>query len=156
MRTIKINGMPVELTEDLKEALESGGDSRKCRYPMYFRYVDVVYNDNAIVKFFGPNEGVHITTSHIGEKGKYSNEFVDHNTSMWEYIPHNEDRGLYHKQPIYAWNKGDTHGCVHGFYDAINDKVFGRDGTLPFSADYISDKPPMFMQRFMEKKRKLD
>lgn len=29
MRTIKINGMPVELTEDLKEALESGGDSRK-------------------------------------------------------------------------------------------------------------------------------
>ncbi len=127
MKTIKIKGN-IEVTKaELEEALKEF-NKPEFEYPMAFRSK---YNKDLIVLFDGIKSGNVIGKKSRYDIGHYAPDWTKHtNTTRWQQIPYDKERGFYHGQMVYCWDSDYTH-CVHiRFYDAINECVFGYSGNM--------------------------
>jgi hypothetical protein len=57
---------------------------------------------------------------------------IDYKSDLIKYlkpIPYNEEKGLYHKQPIWCWDEEACSARIIRFYDVVNDCTFMYDGS---------------------------
>lgn len=52
------------------------------------------------------------------------------NKNYWLDVPYDRERELYHGQPVYTWDKHDTHCRALKFYDALNGSIFTCSGCF--------------------------
>lgn len=72
-------------------------------------------------------------------------------STTWEQIPYDKERGFYHKQLVYAWDDKDTHQSSLRFYDAINKCCFSYAGKFyGWPYNNYSATMPEHMNEFKE------
>ena len=65
--------------------------------------------------------------SHL-DVGFTDTESAPHTDSVWQPVPYDKERNLWHGQPVEVWNDIETHKRERRFYDVINKKTFRYDG----------------------------
>ena len=148
-KTIRICGVDISLTvEQLKEAIKEF-DEPEFDYPICCKRKD----NGEIVLFTGKTEGSALKSNHR-EFGYFSNDWFSHtNTDVWEEIPYDKERGLYHKQPVFCWDSNGFYGTDFRFYDAINKCSFSYMGNSDgLEYENYSLEIPEHMKEFKETK----
>lgn len=124
----------------------------KCKnfkYPIVCRSKSYGY----IVKFTSITKGeILINPNACSEVNKQHKDIVPHtNTNVWQEIAYDEDRNLYDKQVVWAWDDAYKFLRIIGFYDAENDAIInsktGKRNTL-FYSNYEAvpqEQIPQFM-----------
>lgn len=152
MKTIKLNDVSVEVTkEQLEEALAKF-NKPEIKYPICCRYLLDSYLE-LIVLFSSEKRGIILYSNdeEIFEVGT-THSYTSHtDPTTWEQIPYDAERGLYHKQPVYCWDKDDPYEAVLRFYDAENKCSFDSFGTHNgYAFDNYSATIPDHMKEFKE------
>ena len=63
------------------------------------------------------------------EVGDHSTHSIAHTvTDVWQPVPYDKERGLWHGQPVMVWDDADTHERRLRFYDAVNECAFDFEG----------------------------
>lgn len=139
-RSFKLGEVEVTLTKVQLEHMLKEFNKPEFEYPMYFK----CKVNKLIVKFTGLSEGVQLNGDEIGER---DDNWINHtNKGVWEQIPYDKERDLYHGQIVYCWDEDETHRINVKFYDAVNVCTFSFDGS-PNGATYdnYSTTMPEFM-----------
>jgi hypothetical protein len=125
---IKVNNVEIELTEEMIKEIKALPDEPEFEYPLFMKS-DVT---GRIVRFDGLQERTTVWDWICSEGvGKQVHTSIPHtNTTTWEPVPYDKERGLWHGQPVMAWNYDDTHERRVRFYDAINKRTFRFDGNM--------------------------
>lgn len=147
MKTIKINNVSVEVTEEqLIEALKEF-DKPEFDYPICCK--SKIWG--SVVLFTDLRKGTVLCKGNSFHKVGFTSWTSHTDRYSWEEIPYDKERGFYHKQLIYCWDDDDTHCVDLKFYDAINKYPFTHRGK-PNGYEYqnYSATLPNHMKEFEE------
>jgi hypothetical protein len=149
MKTITIKDVylreAVFTKEQLEQALEEF-NKPEFDYPICCK--SKIEGDDTVVLFSTESEGINLT-----RPNGYTEYYIQPHTdsTIWEQIPYDKEKVLYHKQLIYCWQNDDTHTVSLRFYDAINRCAFSLDAKLA-GKDFqnYSTTMPEHMKEFKE------
>ena len=126
---IKVIGVEIELTAEMIKEINALPDESEFEYPLFKRnkadkntvMFTSFYNYEVVWSYCG-------NKAEIGRKGTHI--YAHTQTDVWQPVPYDKERGLWHGQPSAGWDDEDTHFKAYGFYDAINKCMFSIYGTL--------------------------
>lgn len=151
-KKVKLNNVEVELTkEQLEDALKEFNEP-EYDYPICCKNK----RNGTIVLFTGETIDTGTCLREDEEifikEGETSDGLIPHtDEETWEQIPYDKELGLYHKQPVYAWDKYHTHVTVFGFYNAISKCLHGGSGeSCGPKWEIYSSEIPEHMKEFKE------
>lgn len=152
-KKVKLNNVEVELTkEQLEDALKEF-DEPEYDYPICCKG----RRSGVVVLFTGEGRTTGTCLDAGGDrtsqKGESCTGWIPHtDEDVWEEIPYDRERGLYHKQPVYTWDDDNYYSALYGFYNAVHRRLFAVNGK-PLGAIYenYSSEIPEHMKEFKEK-----
>ena len=125
---IKVNNVEIELTAEMIKEIKALPDEPEFEYPLFMKGK----NSGQIVKFTSICVGEVVWKGGFkvcDDVGHVSNSWRAHtNTTAWQQVPYDKERGLWHGQPVQVWANGITHGRVICFYDSISKNPFSSNG----------------------------
>ena len=138
---IKVNNVEIELTAEQIKEIKALPDEPEFEYPLFMKGK----GSGQIVRFDNLTDRTTVwqgdSIREVGYRSKYP---LPHTRSdIWQPVPYDKERGLWHGQPVEVWDNGDTHGRFIKFYDAILKRTFTFDGVKRGNTyDNIKAIPP--------------
>ena len=136
---IKVNNVEIELTAEMIKEIKALPDEPEFEYQLFMKNII----DKVIVKFSSLQE-FEVVWSTFGDIGRKSIHIYKHtDTSVWQPVPYDKERCLWHGQPVEVWNDIDTNGRIQVFYDAKSNRPFTTNGKkTTYKWDNIVAIPP--------------
>lgn len=105
--------------------LEKQLDEKELKYPICCKST----TSDLIVLFSSLKEGKVLRPNSSFKVGEIKDCWEPHtNTDVWEEIPYDKERGLYHKQVVYCWDSEWWLGVHIRLYNAIDKCTFSTVG----------------------------
>lgn len=127
-KEFQLGNVKVELSKsDLEKMLQEVSEEEvKFDYPICCKHKQY----NIIVLFDSLQGGKVLWTNPDWVTDEYYYQWSSHTRKdLWEEIPYDKERGLYHGQWVWCWDNSETHSVSFRKYNAINRCTFSVKGS---------------------------